>query len=75
MSGYIKDYLRTCAMLVIETRKNFLPHRTPYKVYQAARTMERVHLDFMGPLPRTEDDNEYIFMMVDHFTKLLECVP
>jgi hypothetical protein len=36
--------------------------------------MERVHLDFLGPLPRTEDGNEYILMMVDIFTKWVECI-
>jgi hypothetical protein len=32
--------------------------------------MERVHLDFIGPLPRTERGNEHILMMVDQFTYL-----
>lgn len=37
--------------------------------------MERVHLDFLGPLPKTRRGNEYILMMVDQFTKWVECVP
>lgn len=37
--------------------------------------MEKVHLDFLGPLPHTEAGNEYILMMVDSFTKWVECVP
>ena len=37
--------------------------------------MERVRLDFFGSLPRTEEGNEYILMMVDNFTKWVECVP
>ncbi len=37
--------------------------------------MERVHLDFLGPLPRTSQGNEYVLMMVDQFTKWVECVP
>ena len=37
--------------------------------------MERVHLDFIGPLPRTERVNEHILMMVDQFTKWVECIP
>jgi hypothetical protein len=36
--------------------------------------MERVHLDFIGPLPRTERGNEHILMMVDQFTKWVECI-
>lgn len=37
--------------------------------------MERVHLDFVGPLPKTDRGNEHILMMVDQFTKWVECVP
>ena len=37
--------------------------------------MERVHLDFLGPLPKSKYGNEYVLMMVDQFTKLIECIP
>ena len=43
--------------------------------YHAGAPMERVHLDFLGPLPRTPRGNEYVLMMVDQFTKWVECVP
>ena len=32
-------------------------------------------MDFMGPLPRTLKGNEYILVMVDQFTKWIECIP
>ena len=32
--------------------------------------MERVHIDFLGPLPKTAAGNEHILMMVDQFTKI-----
>jgi hypothetical protein len=37
--------------------------------YHAGAPMERVHLDFLGPLPRTQQGNEYVLVMVDQFTK------
>ncbi|XP_056003459.1 uncharacterized protein LOC130046578 [Ostrea edulis] len=43
--------------------------------YHAGAPMERVHLDFLGPLPRTDSGNEYVLVMVDQFTKWVECVP
>ncbi|XP_061166034.1 uncharacterized protein LOC133174958 [Saccostrea echinata] len=43
--------------------------------YHAGAPMERVHLDFLGPLPRTKQGNEYVLVMVDQFTKWVECVP
>ncbi len=43
--------------------------------YHAGAPMERVHLDFLGPLPKTRQGNEYILVMVDQFSKWVECVP
>jgi transposase InsO family protein len=37
--------------------------------------MEIVHIDFIGPLPKPEKGNEHCLMMVDQFTKWVECVP
>ena len=37
--------------------------------YQAGAPMERVPMDFLGPLPKTPRGNEHILMMVDQFTK------
>ena len=74
MSGDITDYVRTCDACN-RNKKSSLPNRAPYKVYQAGSPMERVHLNVLGPLPRTEEGNEYIMMMVDNFTKWVECVP
>ena len=37
--------------------------------------MERVRLDYMGPFPLTSKQNVYVLMIVDQFTKWVECVP
>ena len=37
--------------------------------------MERVHINFIGPLPKTSKGNEHCLMMKDQFTKWVECVP
>lgn len=37
--------------------------------------MERVHLDFLGPLPESTSRNTNMLVMVDQFTKCVECVP
>jgi hypothetical protein len=39
--------------------RNARCHMTPY---HAGAPMERVHLDFMGPLPKTKKGNEYVLM-------------
>ena len=37
--------------------------------------MERVHIDFMGPLNKTKQGNQHLLLMVDQFTKLVEIIP
>ncbi|GFO36099.1 Pol polyprotein [Plakobranchus ocellatus] len=36
--------------------------------------MERVHLDFLGPLSRTKARNEHVLKIVDQCTKWVECL-
>ena len=43
--------------------------------YHAGAPMERVHLDFLGRSPRTARGNEYVLLMVEQFTKWVECIP
>lgn len=37
--------------------------------------MDRVHIDLLGPLPTTRRNNKYVLMIMDQFTKWLECFP
>ena len=47
----------------------------PLVQYHAGVPMEKVHIDFIGPLPKTPRGNEHILVIVDQFTKWLECIP
>ena len=74
MSGYIKNYVKSCPVC----NKNKKPSKhshAPLTSFQASAPMERVHMDFLGPLPRSTKGNEYILMIVDQFTKWVECIP
>ena len=35
--------------------------------------MERVHIDILGPLVETPRGNQYVFVVVDQFSKWVEC--
>lgn len=37
--------------------------------------MERIHLDFLGPLPMSKKKNLLILIMIDRFTKWVEYNP
>lgn len=73
MVADMKNYVLTCDVCC-KNKRCPLPNRSALKSYQAGSLMEKVHLDFLGALPRTENGNEYILMMVDSFTKWVECV-
>ncbi|GFO09509.1 Pol polyprotein [Plakobranchus ocellatus] len=49
--------------------------RHPLTLYHASCPMESVHPDFLGPLPRTKAGNEHVLMIVDQFSKWVECLP
>nr|XP_054764688.1 uncharacterized protein LOC129271338 [Lytechinus pictus] len=74
MSEDIRIYIARCATCN-QNKKATRPGRHPMKSFHASAPMERVHLDFMGPLPKTTNGNENILVMVDQFTKWVECVP
>ena len=70
----VKRYVTTCSVCS-QNKKLDCYGRCPLTEYQAGAPMERVHIDFLGPLPKTPRGNEHILMMVDQFTKWVECVP
>ena len=74
MSRDVKRYVTTCSVCS-QNKKIDCYGRCPLTEYVAGAPMERVHIDFLGPLPKTPRGNEHILMMVDQFTKWVECVP
>ena len=45
------------------------------QIYQVGSPMERIAIDVLGPLPKTDDDNKYLLMCMDYFTKWPEVYP
>ena len=43
--------------------------------YHAGAPLERVHIDILGPLNSSKSGNRYVLMVIDQFTKWLECYP
>jgi len=49
--------------------------KVPLSEFHAGAPMERVYKDFLGPLPKTARGNKHCLIVVDQFTKWVECVP
>ena len=69
----IKNHIEACSPCArngVDGKKPKYPHAADH----AGIPMERIHMDFVGPLPKTEEGNEYVLVIVDNFTKWTECV-
>ena len=74
MSSDIKKYVTGCSVC----NKNKPAHRKnkfPLVQNHAGLPMEKVHIDFIGPLPESLSGNQHILVIVDQFTKWLEVIP
>jgi hypothetical protein len=74
MNEKVKWYVQTCQKcnrFKKATRKT----KCPLINFHAGAPMERVHIDFLWPLPEKNNVNSNILVMVDQFTKLVEIIP
>ena len=75
--GMIRDvklYINSCRVCYINKKPNVKP-KDNLKLYHAGFSMERVHIDLLGPFMISSLGNKHILMMIDQFTKWLECAP
>ncbi len=67
--GMMKDvetYVKSCYQC--QRRGKPQTHNEMHGIIAEA-PFERIGIDFVGPLPETEEGNRYILVMVDYFTK------
>ena len=69
-----KDYVKGCAVCNRQ-KKGGKRLRGEQQLFHAGYTLERVHIDIMGPLLPTPSGNRYILVIVDQFTKWVEAYP
>ena len=74
MHSDVRSFVKSCNKCN-RNKKASRKAKAPMIKYHAGPPMERVHLDFLGPLPETPRGNTNILVMVDQFTKWCEIVP
>src|SRR5436190_19747975 len=62
----ITEYIRRCDSCQRRGNKGGKSYLNPIKV---GKTFERIGIDFVGPLDRTEKGNRYILVVTDYLTK------
>ena len=75
--GLTKDvelYVKSCSFCNKNKRAS-VKTKAALGQYHAGSHMERVHVDILGPFTPSSQGNQYVLMLVDQFTKWLECYP
>ena len=67
-------FVRTCATCN-RNKKPKQHRRSALGEYHVGAPMDRVMIDILGPLTKTPRGNTVVLMMIDQFTKWVECVP
>lgn len=73
MSRATEQFVKSCARCNRSLKAN-RKVKCPITRYHDGVPMERVHLDFLGPLPESTSGNTNVLVMVDPFTKWVECI-
>ena len=69
----VEDYVRGCEKCALNKHGN--KRRAPLQTYHASMTMQRLHIDILGPFPLSTHGNRYILAVVDQFTNWTELFP
>lgn len=74
LSKRIKEFTRSCAhcQLTKTSRYNQMPAT---QIQIEKRRFNTIHVDMVGPLLMTDNFNQYMLTIIDHFTKFLIIVP
>ena len=70
MSRDVRDWCEKCS--TYNRHKTQQQHRALMQPIYTGEPFERVAMDIIGPLPKTDRGNRYILTVVDHVTKQLE---
>ena len=72
----IAPYATWLSNIVRLNKKQTRKAREPSSNYHAGAPMGRVHVDILGPFnPPSTSGNRYVLVIVDQFTKWVECFP
>lgn len=74
MRNTCKCYVKSFSVCSRNKRAN-IRAKSGLGIYHAGVPLERIHIDILGPLPTTQQGNKYILVIVDQFTKWMECHP
>ena len=73
MTTQAKVYVQACSICNLNKKAN-RKAKCKLGTYYAGYPMERVHIDILGPLMTSNAGNSYVLVIIDQFTKWIDCV-
>ena len=70
----ITDFVKSCDRCQ-RAKREAHPITTPLNPLPVAKVFERLHIDLVGPLPKTTAGHEHILVCVDSFSRWVEAFP
>ena len=74
MRQYVQYWCNKCDICASK-KSPYKKPRASMKQYIVGAPWERMAIDILGPLPRSEDGNRYLMVVEDYFTKWTEAIP
>ncbi len=72
MTGDCEPYVTSCSTCN-KQKKPRVKAKAALGEFHAGAPMERVHVDILGPFPLSQKGNQYVLVLIDQFTKWVEC--
>lgn len=69
MRQYVENYIKYCISYFFAKRKSGKPESFLNPIPKPKMPFHTVHMDHLGPFPRSKHGNLYVFIVVDVFTK------
>ena len=73
MYALTETHVKSCD--ACQRAKNSRTQHTPLRNLPVVGPFERWHIDYLGPLTKTKEGYQPVFLMIDSYSKFLEVVP
>lgn len=75
MKEKIKQHISICLKCIVYQAKDGRKEGSLHNIDKGTKPFDTLHFDHYGPLPTTNKRNQYIFLVVDAFTKFTKLYP
>jgi transposase InsO family protein/predicted RNA methylase len=74
MYNDVAEFVASCELCQMTKSGRHRP-TGPRQHYHATQSFEEIHIDLVGPLPVTQNENKYVLTIMDRFTHFVRAIP